>query len=192
MYLVVVIGCSDKAPSSRGSIIERWRRQQPAHLFQIFRRVDADRVVGGFDGLDADAVLERAQLLERLGAFERRRLERGQHQQRAAPVGVEADVAVERRPAAARIARVGNRRARKIQREAGAIDHHLDDVRVGQLGRRVDAPVQRRHRDRRIGERRHASVIARGSSSGSSPCTLTTTSQSSVAATSASRSVPVG
>ena len=120
-----VLGCSHRLSSSsarRAALPGAWRHQQPAHLFEIFRRVDADRVVGGFDGLDADAVLERPQLLERLGAFERRRLERGQHHQRAAPVGVEADVSIERRPAAARIARVGNRRARKIQREAAAID----------------------------------------------------------------------
>ena len=67
------------------------------------------------------------------GAFERRRLERGQHQQRAAAVRVQADVPVQRRPAAARIAHVRNRRPRKIQREAGAIEHHLDDVGIASV-----------------------------------------------------------
>ncbi len=101
-------------------------------------------------------------------------------------------MSVERRPAAARVADVGDRRAREIQREAAAIDDDLDDVRVGQLGRVVDAAVQRRHLHRRIGGNgATASSIARGSISGSSPCTLTTMSQSSDAATSASRSVPV-
>ena len=51
-------------------------------LVEIFRRIDAERVVAGLHRLDADAVLERAQLFEGFGAFERRRLERGQHQQR--------------------------------------------------------------------------------------------------------------
>ena len=51
----------------------RRRRQQTAHLFEIPRRVHADRVVRGFDGLDADAVFERPQLFERFRALERRR-----------------------------------------------------------------------------------------------------------------------
>ena len=147
MYLVgrhVLVLCSWSCAQ-----LGRRRRQQPAHLFEILRRVDADRVVRGFDGLDADAVLERAQLLERFGPLERRRLERRQHEQGAAAIRVEADMSVERRPAAARIAGVRNGRAREVQREAAAIDDDLDDVRVGELGRVVDAPVERRHLTRR-------------------------------------------
>src|SRR6185436_392730 len=63
--------------------------QQSPDLFEIFRRVDAKRFVSGFHRFDADAVLQRTQLLERLRPFERRRLERGQNQQRATTVGVE-------------------------------------------------------------------------------------------------------
>ena len=78
---------------------------------------DADRFVVGLDRLDADAVLERPQLFERFGALERRRLERGQHQQRAAAIRVEADMSIERRPAAARVADVqGSAPARNTAR----------------------------------------------------------------------------
>ena len=51
------------------------RRDEPADALQILRRVDADRVVSGFDRLDAESVLERAQLFEPFGPLERRRLE---------------------------------------------------------------------------------------------------------------------
>ena len=39
---------------------------------QVLRRVHANGVSRGLDGADAEAVLERAQLLEALGPFERR------------------------------------------------------------------------------------------------------------------------
>ena len=39
--------------------------------FQVVRRVDGDGTCGRLDDADADAVLERAQLLERLGELER-------------------------------------------------------------------------------------------------------------------------
>ena len=72
------------------------------HALEILRRVDADGIVRGLDGLDPDAVLERPQLFERFGLFERRLLERRQHQQYAPAIRVEADMFVKRRPAAAR------------------------------------------------------------------------------------------
>ena len=157
-------------------------------------RVHAERVVLRFHGLDPDAVLERAQLLERL-----RRVRAASARAPPAPAARCGDTRRGRyvgRAAASRRAdraTCGNRRAREIQREAAAIDDDLDDVRVVQLGRVVDAPVQRRHLDRRIGDERRDQLrrSRAGSISGSSPCTLTTMSQSSVAATSASRSVPV-
>src|SRR5882757_1202389 len=91
MYLVV-------RPSGfvMGSARSR-RGQQATHLFQVLRRVDAERFVERFHGLDADAVFQGAQLLERFGPFERRRVERRQHEQGAAAVGVEADMSIERR-----------------------------------------------------------------------------------------------
>ena len=75
-----------------------------------------------------------------------------------------------------------NRRARKIQRVAVAIDDDLHDVRILPVGGIVDAPPQRAHLQRRVARtaRPPASIIS-GSSSGSSPCTLTINSQSSVA-----------
>src|SRR3989440_7026715 len=96
----------------------RRRADQPPHIFEILRRIDMNRVVRRLDRLDPDAVLEGAKLLERLGTFERRGLEGGQHQQRAAAIRVEADMFVERRPPAPRIAGVGDGRARAIERKA--------------------------------------------------------------------------
>jgi len=90
-------------------------------------------------------------------------------------------MSIERRPAAARVADVRNRRAREIQRAAAAVQYDFDDVRIGELGGVVNAPANGAT----------SSLMAPGSMSGSSPCTLTTTSQSSDAATSAMRSVPV-
>src|ERR1700680_274293 len=55
-------------------------RQQTAPLFQILLRVHTERVEGGLDRFDADAVFERPQLLERFRPFERRRFEGSQHQ----------------------------------------------------------------------------------------------------------------
>src|SRR5688572_12043141 len=96
---------------------------------EIFRRIDADRVEARFEGLDSDAVLERAQLLERLGALQLRRREAREAQQAVAAVHVQPDVAPGG-SACVGVADVGNRRAREIQREAVAIDDHLRDVRV--------------------------------------------------------------
>src|SRR5262245_41879406 len=56
------------------------RLEEASHLFEILRRIHADRVVARFHRLDANTVLERAQLLERLGSFERRLFQRRQHQ----------------------------------------------------------------------------------------------------------------
>src|SRR4051812_20257822 len=70
-----VIGPAD--PASAGSSTRLRGRQQPPHLFQVFRGIDAERFVAGFHGFYPDAMLERAQLLERFRPFERRRLERG-------------------------------------------------------------------------------------------------------------------
>src|SRR5438094_6922286 len=122
------------------SWLARWRGHQPPDLLQILRRVDAERFVRALDGLDADAVFERAQLLERLGALERRRFERREHEQRTAAVRVQTDMSVHGRPAAAGIPDVRNRRAREVHREAAAIDDDLGDIRIRQLGRLVDAP----------------------------------------------------
>src|SRR5207253_8460683 len=117
--MVVIIPCSSGHRCSN----------QAANVLQIGGRIDADRVVGGLDGLDANAVLERAKLLERFGPLERRRIEGTEHHQRTAAVGVEADMSVERRPSAARIPREGDGGPREIQRKSAAVEDHLDDVR---------------------------------------------------------------
>jgi hypothetical protein len=46
-------------------------------VVQILWRVDADRIVPGFDNFDREAVLEDAQLFERFAAFERSGRQRG-------------------------------------------------------------------------------------------------------------------
>src|SRR4051812_47460779 len=45
----------------------RRRREQPPHLLQVLRRVDAEGFVLRLHRFDADAVFERAQRLERFG-----------------------------------------------------------------------------------------------------------------------------
>ena len=100
------------------------------------------------------------------------------------------------RAAGERVARPGNRRAAEVQRVVARVEHDLDDVRVERLPPRRRSGGTRCHR--RIGALRPAGRATRrisaGSSSGSSPCTLTTISSSSSpssAAASARRSVPV-
>ena len=85
-------------------VATRGREQRAARARDLRGVSTPMRVVSGFDGLDADAVLERAQLLERLGALHRGLRQRGQAQQRGAAVDVEADVRPGRRRAAARAA----------------------------------------------------------------------------------------
>src|SRR6202521_2698340 len=133
MYLIAVMS----VPSSR-----RWRCEETTHLFQILRRVDADRVVRGLHRFDADAVFQGPQLFERLGALEWRLVERRHDEQGAAAIGVQTDVLVEGGPSAARIPRVGNGRSRKIQREPSTIEDELDDIGVRQLSRVVDPAVE--------------------------------------------------
>ena len=97
------------------------RFDQPPHAVQVLRRVDADGVRGGFHGRDAKAVLERAQLLEAFGTFERRRREGGQSSA-GTPAGRRTGRGAATTPAAAvRRART-ERRAREVQRVAFAID----------------------------------------------------------------------
>ena len=115
------------------------RRPYP---LEILRRIDADRIVLCFDGLNPDAVLERAELFERLGPFELASAA-------ASPAGAGSRgdrrrarcAATRRRPAA--VADERNRRAREIQREPVAIDDDLGHVGIVQLGRIVDATPQR-------------------------------------------------
>ena len=91
-------------------------------------------------------------------------------------------------------ARTGSAPARNTARSRRDRATTLTTFGFGQLGGVVDAAVERRHLQRRIVANGATGFgrSARGSISGSSPCTLTTMSQSSVAATSARRSVPVG
>ncbi len=126
--------------------------------FEVVRRVDADRVVVRFDGLDADAVLEGPQLLEGFGLLERRRREPCERQQALAPIDVQPDVAPRRRGGAV-LAHVRDRRAREVERVAVAIDDHLRDVRVAVVRRVFDEAPQRAHAQRGFGgERRHGLV----------------------------------
>ena len=85
----------------------------------------------------------------------------GQHQQRAAAIGVQADVAIERRPPARGIAHVRDRGAREIQREPAAVDDDLDDVRVVELRALRDPPVERRHRNGRDRRERRDRLVDR-------------------------------
>src|SRR5439155_18568068 len=106
---------------------------QPPDLYQVLGRVHFERFVPGFDRLDADAVLDRPELLERFGALQRRRLERGQHHQGAAAIRVESDMSIERGPSAPGVADVGNGRTREIDGKTAAIEDDLGDVRIVEL-----------------------------------------------------------
>ena len=67
-----------------------------AGAFEIVGRVDAERHRADDLDVDAHAGLERAQLLELLAPFQRRRGKRHEALQRGAAIGVEADMMVER------------------------------------------------------------------------------------------------
>ena len=100
-------------------------------------------------------MLERPQLLEPLGPFERRGFERRQNQQGGTAIRVETDMLKERRPSAAGVPHVGYGSTREIERIAAAVDDHLDDVRIGQICRIDDAATESRHLHRWIGGQRH-------------------------------------
>src|SRR5258705_2500859 len=117
-----------QGPASAGPSTRRRGCQQSTHLLQIFHRVDFERLVTRFDRLDADAVLERAQLLHGLRALEPSRLQRRQHQHGAAAIGVETDMSIERGPSAPGVPDVGDGGAREIQREPAPVDDDLRDV----------------------------------------------------------------
>ena len=79
-------------------------------------------------------------------------------------------------PRAHAVAPPRDRRAREVERAAGGVEHHLDDVRVGEVGRARRSHARRcssRSRALRASSAAQASISA-GSISGSSPWTLTT------------------
>ena len=152
------------------------------------------RIVAGFHRLDAESVLERPQLLERFRALERRRLEPREREQELAAVDVEADVLIGGSRAAAVARRTGMGAREKYSAYPSRSTTTLTTFGLAKSCRIVDAAAQRGHHAawRRVANGATASSIMAGSSSGSSPCTLTTRSQSRSSATSASRSVPLG
>jgi hypothetical protein len=104
-------------------------------------------------------VPERAQLFQRLGLLDcDRRVPRVRPEEPGA-VRVDAEVTEDRQPrrqrrtrrqpARERLARVRDRRAAEVERVAGVVAHHLDRVRVEELGGVVDRDA--RGRDRRRG-----------------------------------------
>ena len=180
------------APGFRSGSGHGLRCEQRANALEIGRRVHADRLTGGFDALDPDPVRERAELFQRLGLLDAHRRQAGEAQQRVAAVDVHADVPPCRRRRAA-FAGERNRRTGKVQREvrdrstttfvtfglssSDGSSIRLRSVLISSAGSDANGAI--------------ASSIISGSISGSSPWTLTIRSQSSEAATSASRSVPL-
>src|SRR5436189_4354917 len=91
--------------------------QHSKHSLEVLRRIDARRNVGfAHQHGDAMAVPQRAQLLERLGALDRRRRQRRVCAQEAHAVGVDAGVAITRR--CRMLARKWDLGAREIKRIA--------------------------------------------------------------------------
>src|SRR4029077_11430955 len=68
------------------------RQQLPAYALQVLGSIDANGIVCGFDCLNAVAVLERAQLLERFGSLERGLRKRWALQDECPAVAVQAEV----------------------------------------------------------------------------------------------------
>ena len=108
------------------------------------------------DRLDAEAVLQRAQLLERLRLLERRRREPGELEQELAAVDVQADVLQRAPRIQPAVSAPGERdgRAREVQGEALPVPHHLDHIRDWADRRHRQRAAERPHRDRRVGRQR--------------------------------------
>ena len=112
------------------------------HASEVFRGVHARAgCLWRHVHRDAFAVPEHAQLLQRLGLFQRTGRQLGETAQEARAVTVDADVAQRRARARGggggrgRIAPPGDGRAREVQRAVPGVQHHLDHVRVGEMGR---------------------------------------------------------
>src|SRR5262245_42792327 len=109
MYLVVRPSIVSLVPPSGSSRTLLWRpasagrrcREKAAHGRQILGCVHAQRVVWRLDGLDPDAVLEGAQLLQLFRPLQRRRVQPGQDEQHATAIRVKADMSVQGGPPAA-------------------------------------------------------------------------------------------
>ena len=193
---------------ARSTCVTRSRPcEQRAHPLEILGRVDAGRGRAVRDlHRDAMAVPERAQLLERLEALDRRGRERGEARagttcdRRRGRSGGTAEVASGSasrvRANASRAHGIG--RAAEVQRVAGGVEHHLHHVGIEGLVGVGDRMAGGGDRGVRAATRAASAMrrISAGSSSGSSPCTLTTISSSrqarALVAASARRSVPVG
>src|SRR3990167_4235033 len=119
-------------------------------------RAHPRQIVGGVDALpgglcthmdrDAFAMPKHAQLLQRFGQFQGRGLQRRKVAQESRAVGVDADVAQRRgRGQGVPVRCIGhaitppcNGRPAEVQRGLCAVEHHLDNVRVEEIGHLVD------------------------------------------------------
>src|SRR6185295_7890894 len=115
-----------------------------ARPFEIARRVDLDR--GGLDrgDLDAESPFQRAELLELLGLFERRRGELGEAEQEVAAIDIESDVLVPEDAGRRAVAMMRQRTAREEEGIALAIGDDLDHVRVLEFLATADRRADRR------------------------------------------------
>src|SRR5688500_15330405 len=113
---------------------------------EVRGRIDS-RVWGASRDRNADAypVRERAQLLERFAQLDRRRVKPREVAQERRAIRIDAEMTVGGQ--ACRdgayafgecIARVGNGSTAEIERIARAVEHDLDDVRIGKLPRMTD------------------------------------------------------
>src|SRR5579863_7013729 len=111
---------------------------------------------------DPKAALERAQLFELLERFEHTRLKLGKTQQELAAIGVNADMAARRGRRRGAVARPRNRRARKVQRIAASVAHHLHHVWIAPLLGVNDRRRQRGHREILVGAHRRRERVEVG------------------------------
>src|SRR6478736_9140638 len=101
--------------------IRRANRHQLAHALQVFGCIDFDRLDVGEHHVNAVAVFECPQLLERFGQLERRGRQRGERRHKRAAVRVQANVFERGTARHIRVANVRNRRRGKIEGVAATV-----------------------------------------------------------------------
>ena len=162
----------DRRSIARLSCVSSWR-EHCARALQILGRVDAERRRVDERDVDAHARLQRAQLLEPLAPFQRRRRQGDETRQRIAAIGVEPDMVQQRALAPWRAGAGEIERAQPARGDLGP--DRLDDLGSSSSPRARSASRASRYR-RAVVERPEAGSHGRGSMVGRSPWTLTTTS----------------
>lgn len=134
------------------------RLYQGANTLKIFRRVDASGSMVGFNDANADAVGERAQLLERLDNLEGRGGHRGYFQERVTPIHIKPHMRA-RRGRKSGAARKRNGGAGEVEGVPAIVGDNLDHIGIAKFIGVGKGAAERAHLDGRVGqERRNGSI----------------------------------